>query len=145
MIIWAQMDVSVESALAIGRQPQALCQLGAANRDLGLLHGNPNHLALLGNKPLVMGEFYHFILACKIYGLAKDLTDMCEERKELFEFPPVLPNLLDYYGDVLIVSDSTLETRKGATKVGHHGPESDFASTFGKATCGETGARPTRR
>ena len=92
---------------------RALAQLRAANRDLGQVFSNPTHAALWGNMTVIATEFPNFIRACKQYGLAKDIVEMHDKQIELFEKPLVLPNLLDYYGNVYIASDSTLKQRQG--------------------------------
>ena len=74
----------------------ALSQLRAANYDIGLIHSHIEQLALMGNSPLNDGEFALFLHACKIYGFAKDVTDMIEEHKEIIAKPPAFPNILDY-------------------------------------------------
>ena len=61
------------------------------------------------------------------------MTYLLSDHMELFAAPPVLPSLLDYYGDVYIVSDSTLKTKTKPTKVGKVGVENDFLEHFQSA------------
>ena len=126
-----QAEQALRSTETNANPAHALSQVRAASRDLVYVFSNPTHAALLGNITVTETEFPNFIQACKQYGLAKDIVEMHDKQIELFQKPPVIPDLLNYAGNLYVTSGSTLKTKAKATKSGgKHGVETDFRKHF---------------
>ena len=81
---------------------------------------------LLSQVPICQGEFANFVQACKLYDMTPDMARLHDWHKDLFVAQPVVPRTLDYFGNVFILSDSTLKARPRRTNAGFYGVKNDF-------------------
>ena len=78
-ILCCEAEYRLKYAMANAYQAHALSQVRAANRDLGNVHSNPNHAAVMGNFAVTHTESPIFVQACRQYSLAKDIVEMYDK------------------------------------------------------------------